>query len=399
MARSLLVTMIQRAKTDPSITPDELTFTNLFWTYSTYKEPMNYISRSQNEELSRSKQLEAADLPSERDNKMGSSHEHHKALLKKNDDVETENNQEMRSELTISGKTRSEGAISGNNDLLIIGSDTYPLLNNVPVTISQTVKEAEMIFNHIITSRTDGKMISSFPINLSSKLITSYLNILIKKSSYNKVFDFYKSFILKNNIQLNGWIFLNGLMVCYKHKRVDESWSIWKDWENWRKEQSRKIEKIYDDEHDRKNSFKKFGITEKMDYEIYKLMIKILARCNETHNAIILLQNLSNLQKPNIQDFTLLLQKCVENDDEMTYRKVFDLCYNSEDDGVLRYRNSLAKKWKGRGIKLPPKNKYDVKENEVNYNEWRNRYYEKKRKGFGFGRWKNNQRLKLGKKF
>lgn len=265
-----------RAKTDPSITPDELTFTNLFWTYSTYKEPMNYISRNQNEKLSGSKQLEAADLSSESDNKMGSSHEHHKVLLK-NEDLET-NNQELRSELTISEEARSEDTISGNHDLLMIGSNTYPLLNNVPVTISQTVKEAEMIFNHIITSRTDGKMISSFPINLSSKLITSYLNILVKKSSYNKVFEFYKNFIPKYNIQLNGWIFLNGLMVCYKHKRVDESWSIWRDWENWRKEQRREIEEIFDDEHDKKNLFKKFGITEKMDYEIYKLMIKILAR-------------------------------------------------------------------------------------------------------------------------
>jgi hypothetical protein len=261
-----------RAKTDPSLTPDDLTFTNLFWAYSTYKEPMNYISKSQNEKLSRSKQLEATDLSSENDYKLRLAHEHHKVLI-----TETENNQGLRSELTISEETRPEDTISGNHDLLIIGSDTYPLLNNVPATISQTVKEAEMIFNHIIISQTTVKMTSTFSKNLSSKLIISYLNILVKKSSYDKVFDFYKSFIPKYNIQLNGWIFLNELMACYKHKRVDESWGIWQDWENWRKEQSKEIEKIYD-EHDRKNSFKKFGITEKMEYEIYKQMIKILAR-------------------------------------------------------------------------------------------------------------------------
>lgn len=129
------------------------------------------------------------------------------------------------------------------------------------------------------------------------------------------------------------------------------------------------------------------------------ILLKVfIYRCNETHSAIRLLQNLSNLQKPNIQDFTLLLQKCVENDDEMAYRKVFDLCYNSENDNMLQYRNLLAKKWKGRGIKLPPKNKYDGKEKGVNYNEWRSGYYGKKREDFGFGRWENNQRLKFGKK-
>ncbi|POG62515.1 hypothetical protein GLOIN_2v1785244 [Rhizophagus irregularis DAOM 181602=DAOM 197198] len=377
MARSLLITMMQRVKTDPLLTPDELTFTNLFWTYSTYKEPMNYINRSQNGRLSESKQLKVADLSSETDNKIGLSHENHKVLLR-NEDTETENNQELRSELTISEETLSEDTNSRNHDLLIVGSDTYPFFNNVPVTVSQTVKEAEMIFNHIITSQTNAKITSSFPINLSPKLVISYLNILVKKSKYNKVFDFYKNFIPKYNIQLNGWIFLNGLTVCYKHKRVEESWSIWRDWENWRKEQSREIKKIYDDEHDRKNSFKKIGMTEKMEYEIYKLMIKILARCNEIHSAIRLLQNLSNLQKPDIQDFTLLLQKCVEND-EMAYRKVFKLCYNSGNDNVLQYRNSLAKKWKGRGIKLPPKNKYDEKEKGLNHNKWRSGNYGKKR--------------------
>lgn len=93
-----------------------------------------------------------------------------------------------------------------------------------------------------------------------------------------------------------------------------------------------------------------------------------------------MLQNLSNLQKPDIQDFTLLLQKCVENDDDMAYREVFKLCYNySGNDNVLQYRNSLAKKWKGRGIKLPPKNKYDEKEKRLNYNKWRSENYGKKR--------------------
>jgi hypothetical protein len=105
-----------------------------------------------------------------------------------------------------------------------------------------------------------------------------------------------------------------------------------------------------------------------------------------------LLQNLSNLQKPDIQDFTLLLQKCVENDDEMAYKKVFNLCYNyPENDKALQYRNLLAKKWKGRGIKLPPKNKYE-KEKGGSYNKWENEYHGKKREKLGFERWENNQR-------
>ncbi|RIA94638.1 hypothetical protein C1645_545940, partial [Glomus cerebriforme] len=385
MARSLLVTMMQSSKIDPSLAPDELTFTNLFWTYSTYKEPMNYISRSQHEKILKDKQLEKEVLSSENDNKnysLGLSQDHQKELLEE----KVETNQESRSELIISEETQSENTILENRDLLILGSTTYPLLNNIPVTISQTVKEAEMVFNYIITSKAN-------IINLSPKLIISYFNILIKKSNYHNVFNFYKNFIPKNNIKLNGWIFLNGLMVCYKHKRVDESWSIWRDWENWRTEQIKEIEKNYKDEYDKNNLFKNIGITEKMEYEIYKLMIKTLARCNEIHGAIRLLQNLSSLQRPNTQDFTLLLQKCVENDDEMAYKKVMNLCYNeAEYDHILQNRNLLAKKWKGQGIKLPPKNKYDERGRfERRRNSYKRRSGERK-ENFGFGKWENNQR-------
>jgi hypothetical protein len=273
----LILIYLYSAKAYPSLAPDELTFTNLFWTYSTYKEPMNYISRSQHEKLLKDKRLEEEALLSGNYNKNDSlelSQGNQKDLLKENEAADVETDQELQSEEIL-----SENAITENNDLSIIGSNnTYPLLNNVPVTYSQTVKEAEIVFNYIVKSQTNAKLTSSFPINLSPKLITSYLNLLVKKSHYNVVFDFYKNFIPKYNIKLSGWIFLNGLMVCYKHKKVDESWSIWKDWENWREEQSKEIEKIYDDEYDRKNAFKEIGITEKMEYETYKLMIKILSR-------------------------------------------------------------------------------------------------------------------------
>ncbi|CAI2168348.1 16642_t:CDS:2 [Funneliformis geosporum] len=409
MARNLLISMIRSSKTYPSLTPDEYTFTNLFWTYSTYKEPMNYISRDQREEILRNKQLEAEaeakHLLSGVENKDNSlklsqgqqidqrglldeneiadmkthllsgfenkdvalefsqvQQIDQKCPLDENKILDLKTHQGLQSELEISNGSQQEKAISENKDLLIIGSGTYPLLRNVPVTYAQTVTEAEMIFNYIITSQTT-EMTTSFSTTLSPKLITSYLGVLIKKARYPSVFDFYQNLIPKFNVKLNGWIFLSILDVCYKHKRVDEAWSIWKDWENWREQQN---EKVYENEYVRKKAFKEIGMTSEMEYKTYRSMIKILARCNEMQSSIRLLQNLSNLQRPDIKDFILLLQKCVENDDEMAQKKVIDLCYNDpERNKVLKSRNLLAKKWKGQGIKLPPKNKFEESEGRM----------------------------------
>ncbi len=56
----------------------------------------------------------------------------------------------------------------------------------------------------------------------------------------------------------------------------------------------------------------------------------------------------------------LLLQKCIENDDKIGQKKVINLCYN--ENNILQYRNLLAKKWKGQGIKLLFKNKFKKKQ-------------------------------------
>ncbi|CAG8505282.1 8833_t:CDS:2 [Funneliformis mosseae] len=405
MARNLLISMIRSAKTYPSLAPDEYTFTNLFWTYSTYREPMNYISRDQREEILKNKQLDAeadaeallsggnslefsqrhqidqrdlldeneiADMKTHllsgvenKDNSLELSQGQpidQRELLDKDEIVEMNTHQELQSELVIANGAQRENGISENKDLVMIGSGTYPLLRNVPVTYAQTVTEVEMIFNYIITSQTK-ETTAPFPITLSPQLITSYLGVLIKKARYPSVFDFYQNIIPKLNVELNGWIFLSILDVCYKHKRVDESWRIWKDWENWREQQN---EKIYENDYVRKKAFKEIGMTSEMEYKIYRSMIKILARSNELQSGIRLLQTLSNLQRPDIKDFILLLQKCVENDDEMAQRKVINLCYNDpERSKILKSRNLLAKKWKGQGIKLPPRNKFEESEGRM----------------------------------
>ncbi len=242
---------------------------------------MNYISRSQREKILKDKQLEAETLSSEIENENESlelSQKHQIdqiGLLDDNEISDMKIQEELQSKLIISNETQQENAISESKDLLMIGSDTYPLLHNMPTTYAQTVREAAMIFNYVLRLQTNETTMLSSPITLSPKLITSYLSILIKKFRYSSVFDFYQNIIPKYNVKLNGWIFLSILNVCYKHKRVDESWSVWQDWENWRKEQNKKI---YKDEYDKKKAFKEVGINEKMEYETYKLMIRILAR-------------------------------------------------------------------------------------------------------------------------
>ena len=70
----------------------------------------------------------------------------------------------------------------------------------------------------------------------------------------------------------------------------------------------------------------------------------------------------------------------MENNDKTAHRKVIHLCYNdAENDNLLQSRNILAKKWKGRGIKLPPKNKYDE-------SRYKKRGSGNHRKGFEYGK-------------
>src|SRR4051812_16959487 len=104
---------------------------------------MNYISRSQHEKMLKDKRLEEEALLSgnyKKNDSLELSQGNQKDLLKENEAADVETGQELQFEETL-----SENAITENNDLSIGSNNTYPLLNNVPATYSQTVKEAEMV--------------------------------------------------------------------------------------------------------------------------------------------------------------------------------------------------------------------------------------------------------------
>ncbi|CAG8465209.1 3972_t:CDS:10 [Diversispora eburnea] len=184
---------------------------------------------------------------------------------------------------------------------------------------------------------------------------TTFTNLFWVYGQLQEVLDHYKDTIPKYNIELDGWIFLTLLNACYRHKKVEFAWSIWQDWQIWwklKKQDLVIIQKL--NNHDQRNEFKRLGLTKNLEYDTYKLMINILARCEDIWGAIRLLQKLSQTQIPKFEHFQLLRLKCLEKENELALTKLMELSYFDEGTPGTKVKELLAKKWKGINV-LPGK--------------------------------------------
>nr|CAG8435962.1 6953_t:CDS:10 [Entrophospora candida] len=101
------------------------------------------------------------------------------------------------------------------------------------------------------------------------------------------------SSIPKLGIELNGWMFLILLSGCYRHKQLEKAWNLWNNWSCWQEAETSKISKKFDNVYQQEIELEKIGLSKELEYEIYKFMINILARCNDINTSTILLKQLS----------------------------------------------------------------------------------------------------------
>ncbi|CAJ0751046.1 4776_t:CDS:2, partial [Entrophospora sp. SA101] len=99
--------------------------------------------------------------------------------------------------------------------------------------------------------------------------------------------------IPKLGIELNGWMFLILLSGCYRHKQLEKAWNLWNNWSCWQEAETSKISKKFDNVYQQEIELEKIGLSKELEYEIYKFMINILARCNDINTSTILLKQLS----------------------------------------------------------------------------------------------------------
>ncbi|CAG8589717.1 5728_t:CDS:10, partial [Gigaspora rosea] len=339
-ARKLLIAMMQRAQQNPSLTPNLATFSNLFLTYSAYKISNQPIKQ-----------------------------------------LKHENNESSHTTLSMSIgliETNSNNLLSKYKDhLLAIGSDIYPLLPNPPITQKQILVESTILFKYILSiiEPFDSTSLSTTKFSrITPMLFNSYLSVFEKNAYFHRTLDLYRNVVPKYNIELNGWIFITMLRSCYKHKKIEEAWSIWQDWKTWWETRMNDINNL--DELEKLKELRRLGMTKDEEYNIYKEMIHILARCDDIWGAIKLLQKLSTTQVPKIEDFQLLRQKTIESEDEFAESKIMELCYFDEGTPKTRVKELLARKWKGANV-LPGQVGRRVLEKKLGIDN-RNKWWKKK---------------------
>ncbi|KAF0524781.1 TPR-like protein [Gigaspora margarita] len=362
-ARKLLISMMQSARQNPSLTPNLATFSNLFLAYSAYKisnQPIKQLKQENNESSHTTLSMSIVDDDNFENNDNDNDHN----IISE----EIINNTESLVE------TNSNNLLSKYKDhLLVIGSDIYPLLPNPPITQKQILVESTILFKYIlyIIEPFDTISLSTTKFSrITPMLFNSYLSVFEKNAYFHRTLDLYRSIVPKYNIELNGWIFITMLRSCYKHKKIEEAWSIWQDWKTWWENRMNDINNL--DELEKLKELRRLGMTKEEEYNIYKEMIHILARCDDIWGAIKLLQKLSTTQVPKIEDFQLLRQKTIESEDEFAESKIMELCYFDEGTPKTRVKELLARKWKGANV-LPGQVGRRVLEKKLgidNRNKW-----------------------------
>ncbi|CAG8541676.1 1108_t:CDS:2, partial [Cetraspora pellucida] len=373
-ARRLLISMMRSAQQNPSLAPNLATFSNLFLVYSSHKISNQPVKqpRQENKESSRN----TLSMPTvEEDNKNQiesiqrdeNDDDHH--IFSEEEIINTENLVETSTENMLS---------KYKNHLLVIGSDIYPLLPNPPTTQKQILVESTILFKYILSIIESSDSIS-LPITKFSRitpiLFNSYLSVFEKNAYFHRTLDLYQNVIPKYNIELNSWIFITMLRLCYKHKKIEEAWSIWQDWKIWWKDRMDEMNGL--NELEQLKEFRRLGMTKELEYNVYKEMIHILARCDDVWGAIKLLQKLSTTQVPKIEDFQLLRQKTIECEDELAESKIMELCYFDEGTPKTRVKELLARKWKGVNV-LPGQVGRRVLEKKLGIYDGRNKWGKKK---------------------
>ncbi|CAJ0881606.1 15886_t:CDS:2, partial [Entrophospora sp. SA101] len=130
----------------------------------------------------------------------------------------------------------------------------------------------------------------------AGKALQLYDEMLEKKLqptniTYNSLIHAFN--IPKLGIELNGWMFLILLSGCYRHKQLEKAWNLWNNWSCWQEAETSKISKKFDNVYQQEIELEKIGLSKELEYEIYKFMINILARCNDINTSTILLKQLS----------------------------------------------------------------------------------------------------------
>ncbi|CAG8561348.1 20_t:CDS:10 [Paraglomus brasilianum] len=323
LARMLLKQLLEENST---ITPDEQTFTNMFWTYSAYVEPQDKSHKdSVNAPNALKEQITLSD---------GTVSLSEKATLSET-------------------STASESTPDKGDDNSLVHLDAYPFLSYEPVTDKQILAEARMIFEYV-KSMTDNnsnglEKSGDEQIQLSAYLMDAYMNIFHKKGKFNDVLSLYKEKLPELGIPQSGWIYSTMLKTCYKHRRYEEALRVWEDWKSWW------------GNNDKTDQMTKIGRTAAVQYEVYQWMINTLARCNDLSNAIYLLQELASMQTPKLADFRVTYQMAVQAEDEKARRTILDLCPTRKKK-VDVARDILAVKWKG-----TTRGRWDVHEKKRDY--------------------------------
>ncbi|PWA01704.1 hypothetical protein BB558_002183 [Smittium angustum] len=215
-------------KTNEFLKLDESSFTNLFWVYASHIKQVTIRPRK--------KALEYLSSRNPISLKFG-----------ENDDPTcTENNIEKNSEL-------SDPIDSEQNQIFLSSSldnptntEIEPYSSNLPVSLplflhscpknhKTTLVEAERVYKYFIEC-TDDNTLALQPNNgrASTRLLNSYLAVLVNHGAYYKAWRFYCEEYEKMGCKRDGWTIESILTCCDIQRDVEKAWIVWGHFKQWR---------------------------------------------------------------------------------------------------------------------------------------------------------------------
>ncbi|ORZ20406.1 hypothetical protein BCR42DRAFT_488925 [Absidia repens] len=282
--------------------PDYRSFTNLFWCYANYDPPSSSIPKSSSSSSSSSSSPTSSSSSSSPTSSSSSS---------------------PTSSLSSSPTLSSSSLVSSTANLLIP--------HNLPARRSAVVSEATTIFNFMVQQQ------QSSPIEMTPALLTAYLNMHVMQQQTQDCVSIYDTLFSTHDASPNANTFKVMLRHCYQTKNSGLAWRIWDDYKAFLEQRAlpvglNELSIIEQKKITLKHQQQQFheGWTLDQQRSMVLLMASVLARANELHYAIQLL-NASftkggDMKALRLKEVQTILNKAVQLEDEEMVHQVKQLC-------------------------------------------------------------------------
>ncbi|CAO3592533.1 unnamed protein product [Absidia cylindrospora] len=219
---------------------------------------------------------------------------------------------------------------SSSSSLVSISAD-LSIPHNLPTRRSAVVSEATTIFNYIVQQQ------QSPPIEMTPALLTAYLNIHVMQLQTQDCVSIYDSLFSTHGVSPNANTFKVMLRHCYQTKNSGLAWRIWDDYKVFLEQRTLPVglsdlsiieQKKITLKHQQQQFHE--GWTLDQQRSMVLLMASVLARANELHYAIQLLNTSftkgGDMKALRIKEVQTILNKAVQLEDEEMIQQVKQLC-------------------------------------------------------------------------